>query len=77
MYQNINVAALKIVDAMQREKNRTLGGSVIIIDNYFGSQHNWVCCRPQLPVILFARAIGLNTPRDAVKTEEYQMIFPK
>ena len=27
--------------------------------------------------IFFARAIGLNTSRDAAKTGEYQMIFPK
>ena len=34
-----------------------------------------------LPVIIhqifFARAIGLNASRDAAKTGEYQMIFPK
>ena len=39
MYQNINVEAAEIVDVMQREKNTVLGGSIIIINNYFGSQH--------------------------------------
>lgn len=42
MYQNTDVEAAKIVDVMQREINRALGGSVIIIDNYFGSQHYWI-----------------------------------
>ena len=39
MHQNINVEAAEIVDIMQREINRVLGGSVVITDNYFGAQH--------------------------------------
>ena len=45
MYQNIDVETAEIDDVMQREKNRVLGGSVVIIDIYFGSQHYWVYCR--------------------------------
>ena len=32
MHQKNDVEATEIVDVMQREKNRVLGGSVIIID---------------------------------------------
>ena len=37
MYQNINVEAAEIINVMQKEKNRVLGGSVILTDIYFGS----------------------------------------
>ena len=41
MNQNISVRATEIVDEMQREENRVLGGSIIIIDNYYGSFVNY------------------------------------
>ena len=36
--KNNNVEATEIIDLMQKENNRILRGSVIIIDNYFGSR---------------------------------------
>ena len=45
MCLNINVEAAEIIEVMQRENKRVLSGSIIIIDNYFGSKHYWVYCR--------------------------------
>ena len=36
MYQNTHVEGAKLVDVMQREKNRAFGGTVVKIDNYSG-----------------------------------------
>ena len=36
--KNNNVKATEIVDLMQRENNRILSGSIIIINNYFDSR---------------------------------------
>ncbi len=52
MNQNISVEAIEIVDVMQREKNKVLGGSVIIIDNYFGSNLPAI-----YPIMLWASVI--------------------
>ena len=38
--KKVNVEATEIVYVMQKENTRILGRSLIIIDNYFGSQHN-------------------------------------
>lgn len=38
--KKVNVEATEIVYVMQKENTKILGRSLIIIDNYFGSQHN-------------------------------------
>ena len=50
MYQNVIVEATEIVDVLQREDNRVLGGSMIIVDNYSGPQHYWL--PPICPIML-------------------------
>ena len=65
--KNINVEVAESVDVMQREKNGVLGGSLIIIDYYFGSQHYWVYCKQLQPAV----SPLCNIPNNVVSLSNY------